>query len=471
MPSKEELEKRLDSQKDLLRFWDELSEKERETLSAQVEEIDVQKCKEAFLESEHIHVPDLEKVRPVPDDRYIVSSKLPKEELHRYFRLGLEAISRNELCVLVLSGGQASRLGSLIPKGTLPLGLPSEDGRPVVNGDSLLAIQASKIHRLQELSRKAFPGTSGKIQWGVMTSSGTHKDTIEHLEKIVPLNGLSMDDVTIFSQANIPAFDFQGNLLLSKKGEICTAPNGNGGIYSELAHHLPKLRARGVKYVQTYCVDNILCRVGDPAMLGMVIEKKADCAAKTLEKILGELMGSITVEDGKARVTEYSELGNLESRVGPDGKLLYRAGSIAIHFFTMNFLESFCTPDFHLPYHRALKKIAYVDEHGELQKPSEPNGIKLEQFIFDVFPMSHNFYAWEAVRNDEFSPLKNAESVGSNCLSTCIRDLAAQSRSWLEKAGAKCVDGKQVFISPSRSYCGEGLEEFAGKEITQTIIH
>lgn len=37
---------------------------------------------------------------------------------------------------------------------------------------------------------------------------------------------------------------------------------------------------------------------------------------------------------------------------------------------------------------------------------------------------SRNFYIWEVEREDEFSPLKNAESAGRECLSTCKRDLA-----------------------------------------------
>ncbi|CAJ0586028.1 unnamed protein product, partial [Mesorhabditis spiculigera] len=468
-PDRAELEKRLGDEAHLLRFWDELEQPQREALAAQIAEIDVAQCQEAFTTSANIHVPNLDNVKPVPADRYIVSSKLPSEERERLTKLGLEAISRNELCVLVLAGGQASRLGSAEPKGTIPLGLAFPEGS-VAQGDSLLSIQAAKIRCLQDLASRTFPGTHGKIQWAVMTSAGTKEATLKHLEKIVPANGLSIDDVTVFSQANIPAFSMDGSLLLSKKGEVCTAPNGNGGIYSALSHHLPKLRQRGVKYLQTYCVDNILCRVGDPTMLGMVIDKKADCAAKTLEKIPGELIGSITIEDGKPRVTEYSELGNLESKTGPDGKLLYRAGSIAIHFFTMDFLESFCTADFHLPYHRALKKIAHFDQNGHLVTPKEPNGIKLEQFIFDVFPLSSNFYAWEAVREDEFSPLKNAESTGKDCLSTCVRDLAAQSRRWLEAAGAEVDSIDKIFVAAARSYSGEGLEKLAGQKVAGPLV-
>lgn len=109
------------------------------------------------------------------------------------------------------------------------------------------------------------------------------------------------------------------------------------------------------------------------------------------------------MDNGKPRVTEYSELGaELAEKKTEDGTFLFGDGSIANHFFTMAFLDSyvpgvvfitffiyrFCSPYFHLPYHRALKKIAYVNDAGELVKPEKPNGIKLEQFIFDVFEKS-----------------------------------------------------------------------------------
>jgi len=41
-----------------------------------------------------------------------------------------------------------------------------------------------------------------------------------------------------------------------------------------------------------------------------------------------------------------------------------------------------------LKYHRADKKIDYVDEMGIKRKSTSVNGIKLEKFIFDVFPFA-----------------------------------------------------------------------------------
>ncbi|VDL68297.1 unnamed protein product, partial [Nippostrongylus brasiliensis] len=126
------------------------------------------------------------------------------------------------------------------------------------------------------------------------------------------------------------------------------------------------------------------------------------CSFGTVLKTPGELVGSVCLDNGRPRVTEYSELGaELAEKRTNDGRLLFRAGSIANHVFSMEFLESFCDTSFHLPYHRASKKIAHLTPDGTLIKPTSPNGIKLEQFVFDVFDRSKNFFIWEVEREDE----------------------------------------------------------------------
>lgn len=51
---------------------------------------------------------------------------------------------------------------------------------------------------------------------------------------------------------------------------------------------------RGVEFVQLYCVDNILVRVGDPVFTGYCISKKAECANKVVPKGFPEEAVGIT---------------------------------------------------------------------------------------------------------------------------------------------------------------------------------
>ncbi|RCN29280.1 hypothetical protein ANCCAN_24966 [Ancylostoma caninum] len=131
--------------------------------SLQIESIDFAAVKKAFEASSTAYTASPENLSPIPDDHHVVFEQLSSDEKQRYWRRGLEAISRGEVAAVVLAGGQASRLGSSSPKGTIPLGLN------VAPCDSLLGIQASKIALLERLASKEFPQTKdkGKIQWWV----------------------------------------------------------------------------------------------------------------------------------------------------------------------------------------------------------------------------------------------------------------------------------------------------------------
>lgn len=122
-----------------------------------------------------------------------------------------------------------------------------------------------------------------------------------------------------------------------------------------------------------------------------------------------------------------------------------------------------------LAFHIARKKIAHVDlETGNSVKPSKPNGMKLELFVFDVFPYTERFAVLEVERNEEFSPLKNAPGTGSDDPETSRRDLLSQHKRFLENAGAQVKDGVEIEISPLVSYAGEGLESVKGKVYTKS---
>jgi len=107
-----------------------------------------------------------------------------------------------------------------------------------------------------------------------MTSASTVKPTTDFFAKNGHF-GLSPDDVVVFQQGTLPCFSFDGKIILSDKGSLARAPDGNGGLYRALRVDgiIDDMERRGVEYVQLYCVDNILVRVGDPLFVGYCLTK------------------------------------------------------------------------------------------------------------------------------------------------------------------------------------------------------
>ena len=194
----------------------------------------------------------------------------------------------------------------------------------------------------------------------------------------------------------------------------------------------------------------------------MKVVKKTDPA---------ESVGVVARKNGAFSVVEYSEIPpSLSEARDSNGELLFRAANIANHFYTTDFLMK-DVPAFEskMAYHIARKKIPSIDlSSGERVKPSTPNGIKMELFIFDVFPFCADLVIHEVERKEEFSPLKNASGTASDNPETSRRDLLAQQRRWLEKAGATVTSGADVELSPKVTYGGEGLQNVAGRTFDQT---
>lgn len=265
--------------------------------------------------------------------------------------------------------------------------------------------------------------------------------------------------------------------------QVAVAPDGNGGIYQALvtSNVMGDMRKRNIQHIHAYCVDNCLVKVADPIFLGFSASKDVDIATKVVRKRNAtESVGLILLKNGKPDVVEYSEIDK-ETAEAKDPKnaeiLKFRAANIVNHYYSFRFLESIPEWSNKLPHHVARKKIPYVDtESGQTVKPEKPNGIKLEQFVFDCFPMLEleKFACMEVRREDEFSPLKNARGTGEDDPDTSKRDIMQQGKRWLQAAGATVVsadDGSAgIEVSPLISYGGEGLEKFKGRTITAPAV-
>lgn len=60
-----------------------------------------------------------------------------------------------------------------------------------------------------------------------MTSESTYAVTKHHLEEVVADVGLSMEQVIIFSQAQIPVFDLEGKFLMDSTSSVATSPGSS----------------------------------------------------------------------------------------------------------------------------------------------------------------------------------------------------------------------------------------------------
>jgi UDP-N-acetylglucosamine/UDP-N-acetylgalactosamine diphosphorylase len=336
-------------------------------------------------------------------------------------RLGAELISAGKVAGFVVAGGQGTRLGFDGPKGDFPIS-------PVKN-KTLFRIFAEAVAVASKRYQTVCP-------WYIMTSPLNHSETRE-VFRSNDYYGLDEGDIFIFEQGTLPNFSFDGKILLADKDRISCSPDGHGGSLKALykSGAIADMKKRGVEFISYWQVDNPLINIFDPLFVGLHALDEAEMSSKALIKAgPKERIGNFCLVNGKVTVIEYSDLPDeLAEKRGPDGSLVFELGSIAIHIINHSFVERLNSEDFALPLHRAVKKIPYIDAEGKRVEPAEPNGIKLESFVFDALPLASRSIILETERSEEFAPVKNRTGIDSAESTREMR--AARAAVWLESAG------------------------------------
>ncbi|MDI6775400.1 MAG: UDPGP type 1 family protein [Verrucomicrobiota bacterium] len=445
----EEAKNRLnkEGQAHLLRFWDRLAMERQANLLRQIESLDfetVRRMQDALRRKADAAPPAI-----APAEEAAVTP----QTLEAARAAGEQALRAREVGVILVAGGQGTRLGHDGPKGCFPIG-------PITNAP-LFEIHARKILARERRYRAPVP-------FYVMTSRENDAATRDFFLKR-NFFGLKPDRVAFFVQDMWPALGPDGRIVLDAPDHIFMNPDGHGGILSALKNTgmLDDMARRGLRALFYFQVDNPLVEIADPLFVGLHRLRNAQMSVKVCEKTdPEEKVGVVARLNDRNAVVEYNELTGEQKRArDAGGRLLHRLGNVAIHVFSLDFLRLESEAD--LPLHVAHKKVPTCLENGDTVQPEQPNAYKFEKFIFDALPHAERSLNVLFAREDEFSPVKNA--AGAYSPETARRDMIRKFARWLEACGVaapKTGAGEircSIEIDPCFADSAEALRTRLGK--------
>lgn len=392
-------------QEHVLKYYEELSEQEKQALLAQIEATDM-----SILDACR-HKEDLVRKGVITP---LAAMQLDEIEAGReaFEAAGVEALRAGKIGAVLLAGGMGTRLGSDDPKGMYDIGLTRK-----------LYIFECLMNNLMEVIRR----TDTWIHLFIMTSDKNHRSTTFFLKEH-DYFGYPEEYIHFFQQEMSAATDYEGRIYLEEKGKLSTSPNGNGGWFVSLknAGLLEVIHEIGIEWLNIFAVDNVLQRIADPCFIGATIMKDCAAGAKVVRKNApDERVGVICLEDGKPSIVEYYELTEeLMNARDENGAPAYYFGVILNYLFRVADLEKMAGD---LPLHVVEKKIPCLDEEGNPVKPEEPNGYKYENLVLDMIHQLDSCLPFEVDREKEFAPIKNQTGV----------DSVESARALLEKNGVE----------------------------------
>lgn len=381
-----------DNQKYIKAMMEKNTTEQNEKLTKRLEEID-------FSVLEHIERKETVNERGVfaPLDAVEVSEIEARGA--EFKELGLKAIREGKVGAVLLAGGQGTRLGLDLPKGTLNIGVTKE-----------LYLFEQLLRNLMDVTDEA----GVYVPLYIMTSNINNADTTAFFEEH-DYFGYPKDYVKFFVQEMVPACDYEGRIYMESQTEVAMSPNGNGGWFSSMVNAglLSDIKERGIEWINVFAVDNCLQRIADPMFVGATIAYGCESGAKVVRKAApDERVGVLCTEDGKPSIAEYYEMTEeMATARKENGDLKYGFGVILNYLFSEKKLEQIA--DARMPIHVVEKKIPYMDVDGTFVKPEQPNGYKFETLVLDMVHMMDDCIPYEVVREREFAPIKNLHGVDS----------------------------------------------------------
>lgn len=384
IPDLENLKKQLIGQEHLLNDWDQLNPSQKYHLAQQIQNINPQ-----LFQIQRDLVLHGKKKQQFLIEPFVTFSRsgnaTDREE-------GLKIIKSGAVGCLIVAGGQGTRLHFHGPKGLFPIS--------PIKHKSLFQLFSEKTIAAGKQAGVLLP-------LAIMTSKQNHSETIKFFKNHGNF-GLKEEQISFFTQEELPMLDQEANLFLSEKGCIAAGPNGNG---SSLKHFYEsgiwkKWKDAGVKCINYILIDNPLTDPFDAELIGFQARMQSEVVVKCIQrKEASENVGLLVRKNGKVEVVEYTELSQEEKMaLNPDFSLKHICANISVFCLTMDFIKKIANQS--LPWHLAFKAVPGAGN-------SEKMAWKFETFIFDILPFAEKVDALLYPREECFAPLKNFSGMNS----------------------------------------------------------
>lgn len=393
MESEEEMKEELKKygQEHLWTAYQRLDEEKKRKMAEQIASIDFDKMNKLYQSTKETPSVGEDVITPMP---YVDAASLSAEQRAEYIALGEKAIKEGKYAVVMVAGGQGTRLGHNGPKGTFDIGLASHK--------SLFELFCDQL----KMAKDQYGVT---IPWYIMTSRENNPATVKFFEEHDDF-GYRDGIKAFFKQGELPMVDTNGKLVVGEDGLVKEAGDGHGGIFEAMLHSgvLAEMQAKGIEWIFTCAVDNPLAKLVDPLLVGYAISENVKLASVSIVKNSPEeRVGVFCKRNGRPSVIEYTEISpEMANAKDENGNYLYGEAHIMMNLFHRDMIEKIAQEK--LPYHSAFKKCTYQNEAGEVIVPEGPNAYKFEAFLFDSFDKLENMGVLRYQREECFTPVKNA---------------------------------------------------------------
>lgn len=233
------------------------------------------------------------KIKAPADDVFEVMPEYKVALYHKYRKIGIEAIKNNEVALVIVNGGMATRFGNCV-KGIVK----------VIDDKSFINIKLEKIRRLNEELKTG-------INVFLMNSFATSEATINHLSEN-DYFGLKKETVLCFNQYYSKRLNPDGSIFVDEEDEKLTyyAPGHGDFFYAFKESGFYNFsKSKNNKYLVFCNVDNLGAYI-DPVILGYHITNNNEMTAELARKNPGDKGGLPALVRNKLQLVEDFKIPN-----------------------------------------------------------------------------------------------------------------------------------------------------------------